>query len=628
MKETIVKYKNAIIALMMIVLNGVVALASTPWTVNPSDFRYDMSLYLEVSFVASEMDYSCYDVGVFCGDECRGVAEVLSLSNGKSCLYVRARSNQESGETMTFKYYDKKTEKVLVIDGVSFAFESNCRLGYPSDPYLVKIIRHYDVVLSAGVGGTIDHAGGRIAEGTEITLTAAPNEGYHFEKWSDESTENPRTIIVNEDLALSAEFGVNTYKLTYIVDGVEYKTYDVDYGTVLTAEAIPEKEGYSFSGWEGLPETMPAHDVTVSGTLSINSYNAVFKIGEEIIDTKSIVYGQPVVAPEAPAKEGHTFAGWQDVPETMPSHDIEILGSYDVNSYKLTYAVDGATYKEYTVDYGTALTAEAIPEKEGYSFSGWEGLPETMPAHDVTVSGMFLINYYNAVFKIGEEIIDTKSIVYGQPVAAPEAPAKEGHTFAGWQDVPETMPAHDIEIFGSYTVNQYKLTYIVDGVEYKTYDVDYGTVLTPETPVKEGHTFSGWEGLPETMPAHDVIVTGSFTVNYYILTLYLNNEVYSSEEVVFGSKLYIETPVVPEGMKFDGWSTKIPETMPAYDLDIYGTYSYISGVSSIIIDKDEEVTVYTVTGILICKAKKWAEVADRLEKGAYIINGLKVIIRN
>ncbi|MEE1090995.1 MAG: hypothetical protein UH103_06180, partial [Paludibacteraceae bacterium] len=32
------------------------------------------------------------------------------------------------------------------------------------------------------------------------------NKGYHFEKWSDGNTENPRTITVTEDIELSATF--------------------------------------------------------------------------------------------------------------------------------------------------------------------------------------------------------------------------------------------------------------------------------------------------------------------------------------------------------------------------------------------------------------------------------------
>ena len=587
MKNSIIKFRHSVIALLMIILNGVGASASTPWTVNPSDYRYDMSLYLDVSFAAVKMDYSQYDVAVFSGDECRGIAEVLPLGDGKECLYLRTRSNQESGETLTFKYYNKETEEILPIEGVSFPFESNARLGYPSDPYLVKIIFYYDVNLSAEDGGTIDKEGGRLAEGTELVVTATPSEGYHFKQWSDENTDNPRTITVENDITLTAQFEVNTYKLVYNVDDNLYKEYDVNYGTAITPEALPEKEGYTFSGWDDVPETMPAHDVTVSGTFSINSYNAVFKIGDDVIETKSVVFGQSVVAPEAPEKEGHTFAGWQDVPETMPAHDIEILGSYTVNSYKLIYMVDGENYKEYTVDYGTAITPEALPEKEGYTFSGWDEVPGTMPAHDVTVSGTFAINSYNAVFKIGDDVIETKSVVFGELVVAPEAPEKEGHTFAGWQNVPETMPAHDIEIQGSYTVNSYKLTYVVDGANYKEYTIDFGTAITPEAyPEKEGYTFSGWEGLPETMPAHDVTVNGKFTINSYNAVFKIGEEVIETKSVVFGQPVVAPEAPEKEGHTFAGWQN-VPETMPAHDIEIQGSYTVNSYKLTYMVDGEK-----------------------------------------
>ena len=626
MKNPIIKYRYSIIALLMIVLSGVGARASAPWTVNPGDYRYDMSLYLDVSFAAGKMDYTQYDVAAFVGDQCRGIAEVLPLSNGTECLYLRARSNSEEGETLSFKYYDRTTDEVKPIDGVSVEFKSNARVGYPSSPYAIKIIRHYDVTLSAADGGSIDREGGRIAENTELVITATPAEGHHFTQWSDGNTDNPRTIVVDGDLTLEAEFAVNQYTLVYTVDGAPYKEYEIDYGTALTAEVEPVKEGHTFSGWEGLPETMPARDVTVTGSFSINSYNAVFKIDDAVIETKSVVFGEAVTAPEAPAKEGHTFAGWQDVPETMPARDIEIIGSYTVNKYTLTYVVDGETYKTFEVEFGAAIEPET-PEKEGHTFSGWDALPETMPASDVTVTGSFSINSYNAVFKIDGTVIDTKSVVFGEAVTAPEAPAKEGHTFAGWQDVPETMPAHDIEIIGSYTVNKYTLIYVVDGETYKTVEVEFGAAIEPETPEKEGHTFSGWDALPETMPANDVTATGSFSINSYCLRIYLNDELYHSEMIEYGAEVKVDDPTVPEGMEFNGWTDEIPETMPDHDVDIHGTFSKISGVDLIRIDGDVRVTVCTVSGHILYNNRRWDEVKTHLSDGLYIINGVKYLIR-
>lgn len=56
------------------------------------------------------------------------------------------------------------------------------------------------------------------------------------------------------------------YNLIYIVDGEEYKKYDIEEGESITPEAEPTKEGYTFSGWSEIPQTMPAHDVTITGT--------------------------------------------------------------------------------------------------------------------------------------------------------------------------------------------------------------------------------------------------------------------------------------------------------------------------------------------------------------------------
>lgn len=42
--------------------------------------------------------------------------------------------------------------------------------------------------------------------GTTATILATPNYGYHFTQWNDGNTDNPRTVIVTEDLTLSALF--------------------------------------------------------------------------------------------------------------------------------------------------------------------------------------------------------------------------------------------------------------------------------------------------------------------------------------------------------------------------------------------------------------------------------------
>ena len=52
----------------------------------------------------------------------------------------------------------------------------------------------------------------------------------------------------------------------------------------------------------------------------------------------------------------------------------------------------------------------------------------------------------------------------------------------------------------------------MDGEIYKVENVDYASEITPvNEPTKEGYTFSGWSEIPETMPAQDITITGSFT---------------------------------------------------------------------------------------------------------------------
>jgi hypothetical protein len=52
--------------------------------------------------------------------------------------------------------------------------------------------------------------------------------------------------------------------------------------------------------------------------------------------------------------------------------------------------VDGEVYKTYSIEEDEDIIAEQEPVKEGYTFSGWSEIPETMPAHDVTVTGSFI----------------------------------------------------------------------------------------------------------------------------------------------------------------------------------------------------------------------------------------------
>lgn len=106
----------------------------------------------------------------------------------------------------------------------------------------------------AGDNGTIlgeeEQAVKHGEDGSEVT--AVPDEGYHFVKWSDGITDNPRTDTnVTENITVTAEFAANTYTITFdaqegtVDPGTKPVTYDSAYGELPT----PERMGYTFEGW-------------------------------------------------------------------------------------------------------------------------------------------------------------------------------------------------------------------------------------------------------------------------------------------------------------------------------------------------------------------------------------------
>ena len=430
-----------------------------------------------------------------------------------------------------------------------------------------------------------DYKSYELEYGAKITPEPAPTrEGYTFSSWS----EIPETMPAH-DVTVTGSFAVNKYKLIYQVDGAEYKTYELDYGAAITPESAPTKEGYTFSGWSEIPETMPAHDVTITGSFSVNKYKLIYKVDGVEYKSYELEFGAKITPDPAPTKEGYTFSGWSEIPETMPAHDVTVTGSFTKGAYKLTYMVDGEVYKTMSYDYGATITPEPAPTKEGYTFSGWSEIPATMPAHDVTVTGTFIINKYKIIYKVDGAEYKSYELEFGATITPEPAPTKEGYNFSGWSEIPATMPAHDVTVTGSFTKGTYKLTYMVDGEVYKTISYDYGATITPEpAPVKDGYTFSGWSEIPATMPAHDVTVTGSFTINKYKLTYTVDGEEYKSFEIEYGACITPEPNPTKEGYTFSGWS-EIPATMPAHDVNVTGSFAVNQYTITYIIDNE----VYT-----------------------------------
>lgn len=119
--------------------------AQTHFTCDPHQFQYDMTIYFKLvspsGSTISQTDN--YEMAAFVGDECRGVGEFLTAkgTNGQTIKYgyMRVRSNVMNGETVTFKYYDKKEEEEKIVEEISIDFEANSMVGLPSSPMDIAV---------------------------------------------------------------------------------------------------------------------------------------------------------------------------------------------------------------------------------------------------------------------------------------------------------------------------------------------------------------------------------------------------------------------------------------------------------------------------------------------------------
>lgn len=116
------------------------------WQCNPSDFEYDMTIYVNIELdEVTITDLSNYEIAAFCGDECRGVVTAADiLDTGTAQIgYLRVRSNSSSGEAITFKVYDKAEQKELNVQNTKITFSNNATQGAPSSPFKLDITQRY-----------------------------------------------------------------------------------------------------------------------------------------------------------------------------------------------------------------------------------------------------------------------------------------------------------------------------------------------------------------------------------------------------------------------------------------------------------------------------------------------------
>jgi hypothetical protein len=151
----------------------------------------------------------------------------------------------------------------------------------------------------------------------------------------------------------------------------------------------------------------------------------------------------------------------------MPSEDIVINGIYSANVYQLIYIVDGETYEIQSISYGEEIIPIEPPIKEGYVFSGWSAIPETMPANIVVVIGNFVVDKGDIVLD------DLKAYTERSQVNVPSF-IIDGEDWLEYKDyinkvdmrgrvVNSTLSSYDLGFFAPGTRNWDIKIYDVDG---------------------------------------------------------------------------------------------------------------------------------------------------------------------
>ena len=248
----------------------------------------------------------------------------------------------------------------------------------------VKIYRwHHVKVISPDGNGTASASPAKAVVGTEITLTATPNEGYHFKEWEVMSggvtIENDKFTMPDSDVEVKAIFEEDAPPVPaeYIVrfnanggGGTMADVTGVSGSYILPACGFTEPEGKQFKGW-----STSADGSVISGmTYEVSSDTTFYAIWESkeysiiVTDGKATIgagseiskatQGTTITLTANAAPDGKVFDKWvvesgsatledansETTTFIMPDSEVSVKATYKnapVTTYSLTTQVNG-----------------------------------------------------------------------------------------------------------------------------------------------------------------------------------------------------------------------------------------------------------------------------------------------
>lgn len=355
----------------------------------------------------------------------------------------------------------------------------------------------------------------------DITADAVAAEGFSLDSAKSTLTG---TIAADGSLVLSIYYSRNQYTITYANTDLEPDTYY--YGATVSART-PEKAGYAFQGWEEeVPSTMPAQNITLTAKwnenpadytdydIAVAAANAK-KAGANYDKTYTEASRKALDAALAVDVSGKKLSE-QGVVDAQTAAINAAVKGLEKMTYNATFYVDGEEYRVVPTKVGEQIVAPEAPAKEGFVFTGWDKEVGVMGTEDVSFNAQFSAGEVS--YKVETYVMDVNG-AYGAAdvkvvpattgaAVSVDPEAREGFTVAADSVLSGTVAADSSLVLKVYySRNQYKLT--VDGAESMVY---YGAELNIAEPTKDHYTFAGWNvEVPATMPASDLTLVSQWT---------------------------------------------------------------------------------------------------------------------
>ena len=305
----------------------------------------------------------------------------------------------------------------------------------------------------------------------------------------------------------------------------------------------------------------------------------------------------------APAKEGtrtgYTFSGWTagetawDFEASVVTGDITLTAVWTANSYSVTFdAAGGEETEGVEVTFGSAAQLP-VPERSGYTFTGWQkedgtavsdaagAVGEWNIAEDVSFTASWSVVTYDVTYNNIEGATHSNPATYtveDAAVALQDA-AKTGYTFLGWysdaefaQEVSEidTSACEDVELWARWEVITYTATFVnSDGtVGTVDFDIEDTALSEPAVPQRTGYT-GAWEDYE--IKAEDLTINAVYTPITYNITYENTKGAANGNPATYNIETATITlaDITSPGYTFEGWFIG-EEKVESIELGSYG----------------------------------------------------------